>query len=264
MRLYVTLALAVLALDATVLGQQKPIVPLSAVSSQGQLTGRKKVIYVCRQLDLNKEQRTQARGLIDSIIETSDNQDIPLERVFQIVKELEEAKKNNDKETEDRLSQELRSYGENRRDSSEELFDSLESVLTDAQKKKMAEARDRLTRNPSGGLRPVDIFRAVDELKPTAEQEQTLAQLRKQISRAVHDIQTMKDNDRFQLMNRLLSEIIPILTSEQQAPFQHAMSRLRPDLAYRIQVMTPEEEEAYIQKKAGRKAGEKSENDEEE
>lgn len=255
MRLVVTLILALFVLDATALAQQKPIVPLTAVSSHGQLSGRKKVVYVCRQLDLTEEQRQQARGLIEALIESADGQDIPLERIYRIVQELQEAEAAGDKETQERLSQELRSYGE-RRDASTEVFMNLEKILTEAQKAKMEEALGRLKRNPSGALRPVDVFRELDQLRLDSEQSQKVARLRKQLTQATRGMQSIKDSDRFQLLNGILSELINgVLSAEQRAQFERALSRLRPDLAYRMRVMTPAEEEEFIEQHAQPKAG---------
>ena len=249
MRQAIVLFAAVLMFGDAAWAQQKPVVPLAAVSTQGKLTGRRKVLYVCRQLNLNDEQRQQVRGLMDSFLENDTGaDDIPIERIHQIVKELTEAQKNGDKETEQRLTEELRSYGENRPDSTDELFMNMENVLDNAQKAKFKEVRAFLERNPSGAMRPVDVFREIEELNLTEEQQQRVKVLRKQVFRTTRSMNSMKDNDRFQVMNGLLVEIINMLAPEQQDKFQRIISRLRPDLAYRIRVMTPEEEEAFLQR----------------
>jgi hypothetical protein len=247
-RQVIALLAAVLVCGDAAWAQQKPIVPLSAVSPQGKLTGRKKVLYVCRQLDLSEAQRKQARGLIESFLDNDAGaDDIPLTRIYQIVKEIEEAQKAGDKATEQKLTDELRSYGENRPDSSDEVFVNLETILTDSQKAKFKDVRARLERNPSGAIRPIDVFRELDSLKLTPEQEQRIPVLRKQVYRATRSMQTVKDNDRFQIMNGLLVEIGNMLTPEQQEPYQRLLSRLRPDLAYRMRVMASAEEEAFLQ-----------------
>ena len=49
-------------------------------------------------------------------------------------------------------------------------------------------------------------------------------------------MKTLKDKDRFQLINGLLESIKKHLTPPQQEKFELGIRRLRPDLAYRLRV----------------------------
>jgi hypothetical protein len=231
--------------------QRKPIVPMAALSEGGKLRGKTKVLYLLRQIDLTNEQREHARGLIATIIDSEAEQDFSLEQVYTLMAEMQEAEAAGDEKRKQQLTQQMRELGQTS-DNHEEFFMNMESVLTDEQKARLAEARGRLERNPSGALRPVDVFRAVQALGLSDEQQEHIGQLRDKLRKALRQTQTLKDKQRFQLMNGLLEAIVSKLTPEQQEPFGLSIAKLRPDLAYRLRVLTEEREEVFQQRKKAR------------
>ena len=248
MRRIMLMALATLLLAEVAWAQRKPIVPMAAVSDSEKLRGKTRVLYLLRQLDLTKEQREHARGLIATIIDTGAEQDLSLEQVYTLMAEAQQAEADGDEERKQEITRQLRELGKGP-DTHDEFFMNMESVLTDEQKAKLKAARERLERNPSGALRPVDVFRAVQELDLSKEQQAHVEGLRDKLRKALRGAQTIKDRQRFNLMNRLLDAIISELTPGQQQQFELSLAKLRPDLAYRLRVLTEEKEETVQQRK---------------
>jgi hypothetical protein len=230
--------------------QRKPMVPMAAVSASGKLSGKTKVLYLLRQLDLTQEQREHARGLIATIIDTGAEQDLSLEQVYTLMAAMQQAEADGDEERKQELTQQLRELGKGS-DSNEEFFTNMASVLTDEQKLKLKRARERLERTPSGGLRPVDVFRAVRALDLNEEQQEHVRGLQDKLRQAMRGVQNIKDKQRFQLMNGLLDGIASKLTPEQQEQFELSIAKLRPDLAYRLRVLTEGREETFQERKEG-------------
>ena len=243
MRRIALMSLTVLLVTEVAWAQRKPMVPMAAVSESGKLSGRTEVLYLLRQLDLTKEQREHARGLITTIIDTGAEQDFSLEQVYTLMAEMQQAEADGDEERKKEISRQLRELGQ-RPDNHEEFFMNMESVLTDEQRAKLAEARARVERNPSGALRPVDVFRAVQKLDLSDEQRENVRQLCGKLRQSLRGTQTLKDRQRFQLMNGLLGAIVSELTPEQEQQFRLSVAKLRPDLAYRLRVLTEEKEQA--------------------
>jgi hypothetical protein len=241
--------LTVVLVSETAWAQRKPIVPMAAVSESGKLTGKRRVLYLLRQLDLTVEQRDHARGLIRTIIDTGAERDFTLEQVYALMAEMQEAEAANDEQRKQEISQQLRELGQPAAEH-EEFFMNMESVLTDEQKALLVEARARLERNPSGALRPVDVLRAVQKLGLSAEQQEHVIKLRDKLRQALRGTRKLKDQQRFQLMNNLLDGIASQLTPEQHEQFELSIVRLRPDLAYRLRVLTEEREENFQQRKS--------------
>lgn len=231
-------------------GQEKPMVPVKAVSEHGKLHGKSRVFYLLRQLDLTAEQREHARGLIATILETDTSPSLSLEQVYTLMAEAQEAEKQGDQERAKQISQELRELGRGMGADSE-FFMNMEPVLTDEQKEALRVARARLGRNPSGAVRPVDVFRTLDRLNLSKDQRPKLNNLRRDFRRTMRTVQSLKDKDRFQLMNSLLDSIKTRLTPEQRKEFTFRIRQLRPDLAYNLRIRPPATQPAEEDESAG-------------
>ena len=236
---------AALVLAATLIAeaswaQQKPLVPMPAVSARGKLTGKNRIMYLLRQLELTHEQRQRARALMDSILAAGSNPDLSLDQVYDLMAQIQDAQAQGDKEREQQVEQQLRALGKGSDRSEEEFFMNMEPELTARQKTLLEEARQRLERDPSGALRPVDIFRLLPALNGTKQQQAAFDQLQNRMRQALREIRTLKDKERFQLMNGLLTSIRKELTPEQAEKFMLGVNRLRPDLTFRLMVKLDE------------------------
>ena len=252
MRRLALILTAAFLVTGTAWAQQKPIVPMTAVSESKALSGKTKVLYLMRQLELNPDQRENVRGLIDAILDSGAEQDISLEEIYSLMAQVQEAEAAGDKDRITELTKELRSRGK-KPENYDEFFMNLERLLTDQQKKLLKEARARLERNPSGALRPVDILRAAEKLDLNEEQRKHVEQVRQTARHSLRSTQKLKDKERFQVINGILGSIISKLTPEQEQAYGESIAKLRPDLAYRMRVLTPEQEAVLKERQQQRK-----------
>jgi hypothetical protein len=232
----VLIFLAALLTTAVSPAQRKPTVPMAAVREEPKLKGERRIRYLLRQLDLTAEQREYARTLIATIVDEAENPPLSLEQVYTLMAEQQEAEKEGDEERVERVRQQLRALGRGA-DREGEFFMNMETELTDGQKETLHEARERLRRNPSGALRPVDVFRVVYAFDLSKEQKAHVDRWNARFRDDLRRIRTLDDDQRFQLMNGLLEALRAELTPEQQSRFDLSIRRLRPDLAGRSLVV---------------------------
>ena len=234
-RRYVALFLAMALNGETALAQRKPSVPMTAVSSRGRLSGKTKVTYLLRQLDLDAAQRQRARALMEATLDTGSD-DLSLDRVYQLMAEIQQAEADGNAEQKEALESELRQLGKGSNRGEEEFFMNFEPELSEPQKVKLKEARQRLERIPSGALRPIDIFRLLPGLQPTAEQQKEFDEIKTDLRESLRKTKNLGEKERFQLMNGLLATIKKRLTPEQETRFELGVRQLRPDMAFRLRV----------------------------
>ena len=132
-RRLVVVLLATLLIAETSWAQRKPMVQMTAVSARGKLTGKKRILYLLRQLELTRSQRQLARGLIDSL-EPGKGKDISLELVYQLMAEIQQAEADGNEDHKKQLEQQLRELGQGSDQSEEEFFMNMEPELTDQQR----------------------------------------------------------------------------------------------------------------------------------
>jgi uncharacterized protein (UPF0305 family) len=214
-----------------------------AVKEDTRLKGNNRIYYLLRQLDLTAEQRRFARDLFANILDDEVNPPLSLAQVRSIVAEIEEAKKQGDKEREEELAQQLRDLARNY-DREDEFLMNMETVLTEEQKVTLQRTRERLKRNPSGSLRPIEVFRAVGRLDLTKDQQARFKELHKTFREKLREIKELNDEMRFQLMNGLLELVRAELTPAQYKEFEFSIRRLRPDLAFRLRIFMPDTQPA--------------------
>ena len=203
--------------------------PASAIDIRRALTREKKVRYLLRQLDLTAEQAEHAEGLIESFFGPDAQPAIDVERIRNLWKELEEAHKANDKARIEQLTREIRRAGQ-QATREPEFFDSLEPVLSDAQKQALRRARERLERHPSGGVRPIDVLDLVAELPLTPRQRELLAAYHQRLRKQANTGLQWNDDRRTRIINSVLKTLDRVLTPEQIAWVDYRIQRMRPDL----------------------------------
>lgn len=221
----------------------QPEFPAAAINEKAKLLGEAKTRYLLRQIDLTEEQATHARGLIDSILAEGDApSDVNVDQVREIWTQLEKAKEAKDQEKVDELTKQLQQIGQ-QASGHADVFANLEPQLTDQQKQKLAQARARLERLPSGALRPIDLIRAARSLNLTAQQERNLVQASIATREMLGPLQRPSVDLKLRMMTQLVGEIRAMLNPEQAARFEHRIRALRPDLVEEgLRVRTPETE----------------------
>jgi len=237
------MSLATLLMTEASWAQRKPAVPMAAVSESKKLGGEKKIRYLLRQLELTKEQREYAHGLIATILDETANPPLSLEQVYTLMAEAQQAEKDEDEERAEQVKEQLRALGRGA-DRESEFFMNMETELTDEQRRVLQAARARLKRNPSGAVRPVDVFRVVRQLELTKEQQAQVDQWHRRFREDLRKVRSLDDEQRFQLLNGLVERLRAELTPEQRASFDLAIRRLRSDVTFRLQVQVPDTQPA--------------------
>ncbi len=220
-------------------GKLRPFVSMAAISQKQKLLGDARMRYLLRQLDLDIKQRRYARELLDSIYNSGDP-GISLAEVHAIVAEIEKARAAGDKKREQELAQELRDLAR-RADRDREFLMNMETVLTEKQKELLKRAQERLKANPSGAIRPIDIFRAARELDLDQQQRAKLDDLARKMRAELRKRRQITDGVRYQMINSLIYSVRELLTPEQLDQFDLQILRLRSDLIGDLRARLPKE-----------------------
>ncbi len=207
--------------------------PVAAVHSKQNLAKEKRVRYLLRQVHLNEQQKSQAEGLIETFAteNVAQAEQIDLEKVKELYKKLEEAQKAGDREGVQRISEELRTIGRGGGgDNEQELFQNIAAMLDAKQKTAFEAAHARLMRNPSGCVRPVDVFNIAKGLEPKPEQLAKLIELRDQFRAAINEGAKRTEEQDTEALNKLIGDVRGILTPEQGKALDAAIQGMRPDM----------------------------------
>lgn len=193
--------------------------PATAPKSMGRA---QRLQYLYRQLELTADQRAQADALVDSVTGGIGTETLSVEKVREIWGAIQQAQAAGDQAAIDRYTKQLQDMGKGAAGEikdDEEILQSLRSILTDSQKKTLDRLVGWLTRNPSGLLRPVDLFDIVREIKLSDGQVKQLAQVEGEMRRKANEQQANDDKAREALASAVTSAISAILTPEQRPQF---------------------------------------------
>lgn len=188
-----------------------------------------KLRYLSQQLDLTPEQAKQVDGLLEVYAESvkSHNERVRnnVDRLRSMYAEMEEASKSGNKERAEQLRQEIQDFATNRV-SEEEFATNLAALLTSEQKTLLEQARARLARNPSGELRPVDVFAAAQQLVTRDEQRARLERLRLEFRTEVNNARSFTRQDRDRFLSALVHDVRVVLDEKQAAAFVARMQKM--------------------------------------
>lgn len=224
-----------LILAATVAGAMPalagPKIPVASVAHKAPLAGDLNIRYLLRQIELNEQQAEQAGGLLESIVSDDDAQvgGVDLAQIRQLWVELGEARQNKDSKRVNQIADQLWKACE---DSTldDEFFQNFEPALNDRQKELLAEARARLNRHRSGGLRPGDLTHEARKLNLTTEQQAELFNAIKAARKRIGPILRPSEAKKAGMLNALADDIRAFLTPEQRNEFEYRIYVMRPDL----------------------------------
>ena len=222
-------------------------IPAAAIADEASLMGAARIRYLLRQVDLLPEQMSKIEKMAGEELPDRLSAEAGLDEVRRIYQEIEaeQAKGAQGDQTRiEELAKRLHWLGaDGNRDRT--FLSEIEPMLNDEQRAALEAARDRLRRNPSGGLRLIDLAYAARAQGLTAEQErgvqQAILDSREHVGAGMK--QTLAQ--RIDGINFCLTEIRKVLTPEQQPEFDRTVARLRPDLV----------DDGFIGAAAGDKAG---------
>lgn len=206
------------------------MIPLDAITNGKPLKNEARARYLMRQLDLTEKQADAVEGLIEVHFSESSGQQIDIEEIRRIWKEIQAAQAKGDKDAEQRLTKQIQDMGKGM-DVEPQFVENLSGILVDEQPAILAEARARLDRNPSGAISPIDLIHLASSLKLTPEQTKQLAELSDSFRKEVNSKPAMDDGRKVELINGLATQIKKLLTPEQVEVFDKRVKAMRPDLA---------------------------------
>lgn len=218
------------ALLATSFACAQNLIPLDAITAGKQLKSEARARYLMRQLELTEQQAQAAEGLIEVHFAASEDPQVDIEEIRRIWKELQAAQAKGDKETEQALTKRIQEMGKGT-NPEPEFVENLTPVLVDPQPARLAEARERLDRNPSGALQPIDLVRVARGLTLSPEQSGQLGALVSSFRTEVNSKPAMDDGRKVELINGLATQIKKLLTPEQTDVFEKRVKAMRSDLA---------------------------------
>lgn len=204
------------------LGPQAPAAPPKRA-----LAGEEKVRYLLKGLSLSSEQRQHAAGLFDMYFGGSQTPEINLDRVTSLVAEIEQARAAGDTERQREIEQELRAMGQ-KADPSGEFLDNMMQVLDEDQRMMLSRAQERLTRNPSGEFRAVDILWAVHACNPIPDQMKRIDARLAEYRALVNRVRTMREERATRLLDELVTDVRALLTADQAARYDEMIESYRP------------------------------------
>lgn len=193
------------------------------------MTRGQRIRYIFKQLELTPEQRQQAEALLDSVTGGAGIEGLSVEKVREVWAAIQQAQAAGDQAAVDRYTEQLRQMGKQTAGSIEddqEFLTSLRSILTDDQKKTLDRVVGWLTRNPSGLMRPVDLFDICHELKLTDGQLKQLNQVEADCRRKANESQANDDKAREALATTISSAITAVLTPDQRTLFDARVKRM--------------------------------------
>lgn len=192
------------------------------------LQGERRAQYLANQLFLTPEQEKSVEGIIETAFHQGPAETLDINKVQSLMQELREAQEKGDKDTEKRITDELREMGRGK-NSEPEFLDNLRPLLNSEQQKLLQFHVERLERNPSGVVRPVDMVGTARRLGLDAAQnaqlDKVLDEFRTEINKPVAPPQ---DGPRPEQMDNLLSQCRQVLKAEMQPKYDDTIKRMRP------------------------------------
>jgi len=208
--------------------QSLDALPGAAINAKRPLSGDKKVRYALRQLELTKEQAAQANGLIESLFTKDAQPNVDIDRIRQLVREMQEAKEQKDEARVQQLQGEIKQMGRGA-DNEPAFYENFRKMLTDTQKTRLAAIRSRLTRNPSGAVRPVDVLDTARALELSEKQLTNVRRIELRFRADANARVQYDDKRRVQLVNGLIARVQDELNNAQKTEFNHRIALIRPD-----------------------------------
>lgn len=205
--------------------------PKESIAPTERLVDRGQARYLLRQVALTTEQAKAAKSLLDEFFSDEPQPALDLEQLRAAANAFEDAKKANDQEAIRAARTRLEQLAGGRDAQVRAYLSRVRRDFSDAQRKQLAAAQERLRRNPTGAVRPIDVFRVAQALELTGDQRRELLAARRSVRERVERMSTLEPAERVEIVNGLLARIAGMLDQAQRGAFAASVHRLRPDLA---------------------------------
>ena len=226
---------------------ERPEVPASAVTECERLLGAQAVRYVLRQIDLTEAQASHAEGLIEAMFSGDDpSLAVDIDEVRELWRKLDRAKLTDQHEKVKDYTERLRQMGQDLTGYAE-FYANLEPELTEKQKERLAWARRRLERDPSGAVRPGDLILLARDLDLTEGQRKKLIGVAEATSKLLGPRLRLKPKLELEVTNHCANLIRRMLTPQQLSEFEYRVCTIRPDLIDTgLRVTTPPQSQPSV------------------
>lgn len=201
-----------------------------AVPSKPALRNEEKLRYVIAQLDLSVEQAKNAEALVEVFRAAREEDERTFTEKVALVRAtsdaLKEAEAAGDPVRAEAMREELRRAMPGVR-AEEEFYAQLESLLQEPQKAQLAATLDRLRRNASGELRPIDVVHLALSLGLSPEQQSKLDKALETARQSTGGQGQLREKQRAALCEAVITNVRAILSSEQAAQFDKQLGKMR-------------------------------------
>lgn len=190
---------------------------------------------VAAELNLNDRQQQQYDALVAEYREHTASDASRMIEVAGIYKELEEARRSGDEARAAELQKRMAAAQPDRRGELEKLLDRIEQILDTDQRRAFAEQRDDIVSSLTargGGPDIRTLLRTAKRLKLEDDQKHKLADVERESEEALRALKAHDRDGRLRLAAKVKTDIMAILTPEQQRDFERQLDRRagrRPD-----------------------------------
>lgn len=192
--------------------------------------GEAKLRWIYKQLQLDELQRQQAEVLISiyhaKLAELREIGPELMEEIQALYAKIREKEAAGDQEGAQELRVQLGNLAPLKQ-AEKAYFDALEQVLTEEQKAKLPEIRERAETVGDVSVRPVHILRAARKLSLTREQRIQLEKVLEEFRASQTGAQPQNEGARSKRMKQLTEDVRAILTPQQAEEFDKEIADLR-------------------------------------
>jgi len=189
-----------------------------------------KMRYICKQLELTREQWEHAEGLF-AILESEANpgpdqlKDL-MEQIVATNQELQKAREAGDKEREEVLREELRNLAPGVA-AEKHFIEALMPVLTPQQQAKLQTLLETLKDVTDLSLKPIEVIRIARGLGLSPDQDRQIEQLMQEFRKSIATANSAQAEK--SLLEKLIADVGVLLTSEQKTQFDREIDKRRLD-----------------------------------
>lgn len=195
-----------------------------------ELRDEERLRYLMKQLALNPQQQQHAEGLLAVYLDAKQAKMAVIKGGADEIRakylEMDAARKAGDNARVEQIQKDLRDFTSNVQ-AENEFMSNLESVLTAEQKATLVEIKQRLEKNPTGTLRPVDVLIVARSLNLSPDQTKKLDEVREKFRAEANQIMPFDVARRNTLVDTLVVDVRGVLRPEQAAAFDKRIENWR-------------------------------------
>ncbi len=231
MRRGIIVGLVLITATLPALGQMRraPRRPEGQQYKAQKLQGEEELRYIAGTLALDEKQQQHVEGLIEEYVAftTAPAGEGTMSHIADLLTQLAEARKAGDKEKEKQIQQQLEDARPGKK-ARTDFLEGLRQILNDQQKASLEVTLKFLETNPSGKVRPLDVYLIAIDLKLSPEQKKALDGVHRDFRKRVESIpdkSTVPD----MVGDGFILAVHDVLNKQQQGDFVKRLAALVPN-----------------------------------